>query len=135
MDRPPPERTAGRLVFAWSVHLLTATGAVLAFLALLAVGRGEFDLALWWLVAALAVDAFDGTLARAAHVKTVAPNSMNAPPVSAQKPWCGVSRVILEPIVWTIRQPPISVPRPIAAWHEITTQNGIENSVPRWPCE
>jgi phosphatidylcholine synthase len=33
----------------------------------------DFGLALWWLVAALAVDAFDGTLARAAHVKTLAP--------------------------------------------------------------
>jgi hypothetical protein len=47
--------------------------------------------------------------------KLVAVNSMIAPPVSAQKPWCGVSRVIFEPIVWTIRQPPIKVPRPIAA--------------------
>ena len=24
---------------------------------------------------------------------------------------------------------------PFAAWHEITTQNGIEKVVPRWPCE
>ena len=27
-------------------------------------------------------------------------------------------------IVWTIRQPPISVPSPIAVWAEITTQKG-----------
>ena len=72
MDASPPEPSIGRRAFAWSVHLLTATGAVLAFLSLLAVGRGDFTLALWWLVAALAVDAFDGTLARAAHVKTLA---------------------------------------------------------------
>ena len=51
--------------------------------------------------------------------KAVAPNSMKAPPVSAQKPWCGVRRVILEPIVWTIRQPPINVPRPMASWQAI----------------
>lgn len=73
MDQPAPEPTSIRRALAWSVHLLTATGAVLAFLSLLAVGRGDFALALWWLVAALAVDTFDGTLARAAHVKTVAP--------------------------------------------------------------
>ena len=36
----------------------------------------------------------------------------------------GVMRVIFEPIVWTIRQPPIRVPRPIAAWQASTTQKG-----------
>ena len=54
-----------------------------------------------------------------------------APPVSAQKPWNGVSRVMREPIVCTMRQPPISVPSPIAAWQVITTQNGTWNSPPR----
>ena len=34
-----------------------------------------------------------------------------------------------EPIVWTIRQPPISVPSAIAAWQVITTQNGTWNSL------
>jgi phosphatidylcholine synthase len=73
MDEAANEPRTGRRILAWSVHLLTATGAVLAFLSLLAVWRGDFALALWWLVAALAVDAFDGSLARAAHVKTLAP--------------------------------------------------------------
>ena len=72
MEPLPAEPGIGRRAFAWSVHLLTATGAVLAFLSLLAAGRGDFAMALWWLVAALAVDAFDGTLARTAHVKTIA---------------------------------------------------------------
>ena len=54
----------------------------------------------------------------------MAPNSVMAPPVSAQKPCIGVSRVILEPMVFTMRQPPNSVPSPIAAWQVITTQNG-----------
>ena len=45
----------------------------------------------------------------------VAMNSVIAPPVSAQKPRIGVRRVIFEPIVWTIRQPPNSVPSAIAA--------------------
>src|SRR3546814_15404580 len=51
----------------------------------------------------------------------VAPNSVIAPPVSAQKPCAGVSRVIFDPIVWTIRHPPASVPSAIAAWHASTT--------------
>jgi len=33
--------------------------------------------------------------------------------------------VIREPIVWMMRQPPDSVPRPMAAWASSTTQNGI----------
>ena len=50
--------------------------------------------------------------------------SVMAPPVSAQKPWAGVSRVIFEPMVWTIFHPPDMVPIAIAAWHAITTQKG-----------
>lgn len=64
----PPRPTA--TAAAWAVHLLTASGAVLAFLALLAVMQGRWGLALFWLVAALAVDGVDGTLARRFHVKT-----------------------------------------------------------------
>ena len=63
----------------------------------------------------------------------VAMNSVIAPPVSAQKPCMGVSRVILLPIVWTMRQPPRSVPSPIAAWQARTTQNGTSNSGPVSP--
>jgi hypothetical protein len=54
----------------------------------------------------------------------VAVNNAIDPPVSAQKPCIGVSRVILEPIVFTMRQPPASVPKPIMAWQVMTTQNG-----------
>src|ERR1041384_1376534 len=54
----------------------------------------------------------------------VAPNSVIAPPVSAQKPCIGVRRVIFDPIVFTMRHPPISVPSAIAIWQVITTQNG-----------
>src|ERR1700738_3671472 len=62
-------------------------------------------------------------------------NRVAAPPVSAQNPCIGVSRVILKPMVRTIRQPPISVPSAIAVWHASTTQNGISKWSPRWPCE
>ncbi len=53
---------------AWSVHALTASGAVLAFLAFLAVEQGRWRLALLWLAAALVVDGIDGPLARWAGV-------------------------------------------------------------------
>src|SRR5882724_10382240 len=62
-------------------------------------------------------------------------NRVAAPPVSAQNPCIGVSLVIRNPMVRTIRQPPIRVPSAIAAWHDSTTQNGTENSAPRCPCE
>jgi phosphatidylcholine synthase len=51
------------------VHLLTATGAVLAMLAMLAAVEGEWDLMFLWLVVALFVDGIDGPLARRYHVK------------------------------------------------------------------
>ena len=58
---------------AWAVHAFSATGAVLALLALLAIDRHEWTDAMLWLFAALVVDGVDGTLARAARVKAVAP--------------------------------------------------------------
>ncbi len=60
-------------ILAWAVHLLTASGAVLAMLALTAAARGDEQLAFTWLFAALVVDGLDGTLARAWRVKQVAP--------------------------------------------------------------
>ena len=62
-----------RTAAAWMVHLFTASGVVLAFLALAAIDQGQWRLALLWLLAALAIDGVDGSLARAAHVKTVVP--------------------------------------------------------------
>lgn len=52
------------------VHLLTATGAVLAMLAMLAAVEEKWSLMFWWLVVALVVDGIDGPLARRYHVKT-----------------------------------------------------------------
>lgn len=64
--------TTGQRALAWSVHLFTASGAVLALLALDSVQRGRLHEALLWLFVALAVDGIDGTLARAARVKELA---------------------------------------------------------------
>ena len=54
---------------ALSVHLLTATGAVLSMLALLAAGKGNWSAMFFWLVIALIVDGVDGPLARRYDVK------------------------------------------------------------------
>lgn len=62
-----------RRILAWSVHLFTASGAVLGAWALLAVGRGEWRVALLLMMGALFVDAVDGMLARAARVADVVP--------------------------------------------------------------
>lgn len=56
-------------VKALSVHLLTATGAVFAMLAMLAAVDQKWSLMFLWLVVAFAVDGIDGPLARKYHVK------------------------------------------------------------------
>lgn len=58
---------------ALAVHLLTATGAVFAMLAMLAAVDGKYDLMFLWLVVAFFVDGIDGPLARKYHVKVNAP--------------------------------------------------------------
>jgi phosphatidylcholine synthase len=49
---------------AFSVHIFTASGAVLALFALLAAIQHEWSLMFWLLGAALLVDGIDGTMAR-----------------------------------------------------------------------
>lgn len=55
------------------VHLLTATGAVFAMLAMLAAVDEKWGLMFIWLVIAFAVDGIDGPLARHYEVKVNAP--------------------------------------------------------------
>ncbi|WP_342362478.1 CDP-alcohol phosphatidyltransferase family protein [Terrarubrum flagellatum] len=57
----------------YMTHLLTATGAALGFLALMAVISGDLVKAFAWLGVALVVDAIDGPLARKVAVKENAP--------------------------------------------------------------
>src|SRR5689334_21054528 len=54
---------------AWAVHLLTASGAALAFLAASAAARGAWTTVFLCLGVALLVDGIDGPLARRLHVK------------------------------------------------------------------
>ena len=58
---------------AWAVHAMTAFGTVLGFLALMALYRNDWGMALLWLLIALALDGIDGSLARWARVKEAAP--------------------------------------------------------------
>jgi len=58
---------------AWSVHVLTASGAAVGLAALLATARGHPRAALLWMLVALAIDSVDGTLARRAEVERIVP--------------------------------------------------------------
>jgi len=69
--RVRPERQ--QLAAAWSVHLFTATGAVVGTLALLAIFAGEYHRAALLMLVALSIDSVDGTLARRARVSEVIP--------------------------------------------------------------
>jgi phosphatidylcholine synthase len=53
----------------WLVHAYTASSAVLAFLALRAIGASDFRLAFLWLAGTVLVDASDGWLARTWRVR------------------------------------------------------------------
>ena len=59
---------------AFSVHLLTGSGAALALLALVAATQGDWRLMFGWLGLALIVDGIDGPLARKVDVKKNAGN-------------------------------------------------------------
>ena len=58
---------------ALGVHLLTASGAVFAMLAMLAAVDDKWSLMFLWLVVAFIVDGIDGPLARRYHVEKNAP--------------------------------------------------------------
>jgi phosphatidylcholine synthase len=60
-------------IAAWGVHMFTASGAVWGLFALVAIAQGRWILAFWLMAASLAVDSFDGMLARWARVKEVTP--------------------------------------------------------------
>jgi phosphatidylcholine synthase len=71
--RAPRDLLMIKRIAAASVHVLTASGAVLALLALEAAHAGDVQMMFVWLGVALVVDAVDGPLARLVEVKTVLP--------------------------------------------------------------
>lgn len=58
---------------AFAVHLLTASGAALALMAMLAAGRGDWPMMFLWLLIAFIVDGIDGPLARKVAIRKNAP--------------------------------------------------------------
>jgi phosphatidylcholine synthase len=60
-------------VFAYGVHLFTATGAVFGFFALIAVTQHQWWWMALWMVASMLIDGFDGFLARWADTAANAP--------------------------------------------------------------
>jgi phosphatidylcholine synthase len=58
---------------AWLVHLYTASGAILALLALFFVGQAKFQVVFGFMSLAVLIDATDGTLARKFRVKETLP--------------------------------------------------------------
>ena len=69
--REPPPRWMKACAFG--VHFYTASGALLAFLIVLAAIRGNAVQALWLALVALVIDGTDGWLARRFHVKETLP--------------------------------------------------------------
>jgi len=73
MSEPPARPGPSARLAAWSVHALTATGAVWAVFALDALAREQVGLALRWMALAVVVDGIDGPLARRFRVRQVLP--------------------------------------------------------------
>ena len=61
-------------IAAWAVHGFTGSGAVLGFLAIIAILNSDAVGAFLWLGLALLIDGLDGTLARKVNVSEQTPN-------------------------------------------------------------
>ncbi|WP_422364129.1 CDP-alcohol phosphatidyltransferase family protein [Pyruvatibacter mobilis] len=70
---PPASATGTERLLAWAIHAFTASGAVIAMLALTAVMEGDAAQAFLWLGLAFVVDGLDGPLARRYRVAEVLP--------------------------------------------------------------
>jgi phosphatidylcholine synthase len=68
-----PALTTSQWFRAFSIHILTASGAVWAFLALIAAADNAWPQMFFWLGVALFVDAIDGPLARRINLAEILP--------------------------------------------------------------
>ena len=68
------EKSPARLTLAWSVHPLTASGAVIGMLSIVEILAGDLNHAALLIMLALGIDSIDGTLARKAHVSQLLPD-------------------------------------------------------------
>lgn len=62
-----------RRLTGWSIHMFTASGAVVGLLSLLAIYERQYLTTFWLMIAAILIDAVDGMLARLIKIKTVVP--------------------------------------------------------------
>ena len=58
---------------AWGVHAYTASGLVAGVFSIIAIFEGHAQIAFFWMLIAVLIDATDGSLARAINVKRVLP--------------------------------------------------------------
>jgi phosphatidylcholine synthase len=65
----PPDTDRVKVALAWLAHLYTASSAVLALLATIAIVDYRFRDAFFWLAATIAIDSSDGVLARTVRVR------------------------------------------------------------------
>ena len=79
-----------------SVHILTAAGGGLAFLALLAAVREHWATMFAWLGAALVVDGIDGPLARRLNVRDVQPDWSGDVPASGENSQMYIEMTLVE---------------------------------------
>lgn len=70
---PSSEESTVRKGAAWGVHILTATGAAVGLMAIIAIAHGKWELAFAWMAVTLFIDSIDGSLARKYEVKEVLP--------------------------------------------------------------
>lgn len=73
LARPSGPIALPRRVAAWCVHLLTASGAVVGLLALLAIDEARWMDAFAWMGLTVLIDGVDGLIARAVGVRRVVP--------------------------------------------------------------
>jgi phosphatidylcholine synthase len=69
----PDYFTPRQTLTAWSVHLLTASGLLLALLMLQAANDGRWQVFFLFMALSILIDGFDGLLARKARVKEILP--------------------------------------------------------------
>lgn len=61
-------------IAAWGVHAFTSSGLITGFLALIAIGEKDWQMAFVWLFVSFVIDGVDGSLARLFKVKEVLPS-------------------------------------------------------------
>jgi len=63
-----------QILAAWGVHLFTSMGILAAFMAIIAIDKGNLASAFLWLFCCFIIDGLDGSLARKFNVTEVLPN-------------------------------------------------------------